>query len=130
MQFAKEVELLFSIKANDFWHYHYRLANASSFNEKTLGNKMIQNLLINTVIPALFTYGIYNKDERYVKKALNWLKETEAENNHITRIFQMEGMAIENASDTQALLELKKNYCDKRRCLECEIGMRLLSLEP
>lgn len=130
LQFAKEVEQLFSVTANDFWHYHYRLENAASFNEKTLGNKMIQNLVINTVVPTLFTYGVYNKDDRYVKKALRWLKETAPENNNIIRIFQMEGMAIENAGDSQALLELKKNYCDKKRCLECEIGLKLLSPKP
>jgi hypothetical protein len=130
MQFAKEVEQLFSVTANDFWHYHYRLANASAFCEKILGNKMIQNLVINTVVPSLFTYGIYNKDDRYVKKAFRWLEETSTENNNIIRIFSQEGIKIENASDTQALLELKKNYCDKRRCLECEIGLKLLSPKP
>jgi hypothetical protein len=130
LQFAHEVEQLFSVTANDFWHYHYRLENAAAFNEKTLGKKMIQNLVINTVVPAMFSYGVYNKDDSYVKKALRWLKETEPENNHIIRIFKMEGMAIENAGDSQALLELKKNYCDKRRCLECEIGLKLLSPKP
>ncbi len=130
MEFANQVEQLFRVTANDFWHYHYRLENASAFCEKTLGNNMIQNLLINTVVPSLFTYGIYNKDDHYVRKALRWLEETAPENNNITRIFQKEGINIGNASDTQALLELKKNYCDKRRCLECEIGLRLLSPNP
>jgi hypothetical protein len=130
MEFAHEVKQLFRVTANDFWHYHYRLENATAFKEKTLGNKMIQNLLINTIIPVLFTYGIYNKDDRYKEKALRWLSETEPENNNITRIFQMEGMKNENAADSQALLELKKNYCDKKRCLECEIGQKLLSPNP
>ena len=130
MEFANQVEQLFRVTANDFWHYHYRLENASGFSEKTLGNSMIQNLMINTVVPCLFTYGIFNKDDRYVKKAYRWLEETAHENNNIIRIFQREGIKIENASDTQALLELKKNYCDKRRCLECEIGLRLLSPKP
>jgi hypothetical protein len=78
----------------------------------------------------LFTYGQYMKDDRYVEKAMRWLEETEPEKNNIIRIFQQEGITVKNATDTQALLELKKNYCDKRRCLECEIGMKLLSLNP
>jgi hypothetical protein len=127
---ASQVEHLLSVTANDFWHYHYRLANASAFCEKTLGKKMIQNLIINTVVPALFAYGMFNKDDRYVKKALSWLTETDPEKNSIINIFQIEGIRIENAADTQALLELKKNYCDKRRCLECELGIQLLSPKP
>ena len=130
LKLASEAELLFRVTANDFWHYHYRLGNTSAYFEKTLGNKMIQNLLINTVIPSLFTYGQYMKDDRYVEKAIRWLAETEPENNHIIRVFQEEGINIHNASDSQAILELKKNYCDKRRCLECEIGMKLLSPKP
>jgi Protein of unknown function (DUF2851) len=130
LKIAREVEQLFLVTANDFWHYHYRLGNTSAYVEKTLGNKMIQNLLINTVIPSLFTYGQYMKDDRYVEKAMRWLEETEPEKNNIIRIFQQEGITVKNATDTQALLELKKNYCDKRRCLECEIGMKLLSLNP
>jgi len=130
LKLASEVEQLFRVTANDFWHYHYRLGNTSAYFEKTLGNKMIQNLLINTVIPSLFTYGQYMKDDRYVEKAMRWLDETEPENNNIIRIFQQEGITIKNAGDSQALLELKKNYCDKRRCLECEIGMKLLSPKP
>jgi len=88
---------------------------------------MIQNLLINTVIPSLFAYGQYMKDDHFVGKAMRWLDETEPENNNIIRIFQQEGITIKNAGDTQALLELKKNYCDKKRCLECEIGLILLT---
>ncbi len=130
LNLAREVEQLFRVTANDFWHYHYRLGNPSAYFEKTLGNTMIQNLLINTVIPALFTYGKYMKDDRHLEKAMRWLNETEPENNNIIRIFQTEGISVENAGDTQALLELKKNYCDKRRCLECEIGIKLLSLSP
>ena len=123
---AEKVEELFRVTANDFWHYHYRLSRESPFCKKTLGNTMIQNLLINTVVPALFTYGQYNRDERYCNKAIRWLRETPPELNNTTRIFQQQGILAENALDTQALLELKKYYCDEKKCLECEIGQKLL----
>jgi hypothetical protein len=62
-----------------------------------------------------------------VEKSLRWLRETEKEENSTTRIFQQQGILTENARDTQALLELKSRYCDQKRCLECEIGSKLLS---
>jgi hypothetical protein len=124
---ASQVEQLFRVTANDFWHYHYRLETASAYSKKTLGNAMIQNLIINTVVPCLFAYGLFMEDDRYIQKALRWLRETGQENNSTTRIFQQEGIITENARDTQALLELKKYYCDEKRCLECEMGRKLLS---
>lgn len=123
---ADKVEQLFRVTANDFWHYHYRLVKQSPYSRKTLGNTMIQNLLINTVVPALFTYGKYNRDEGYCKKAIRWLRETPPELNNTTRLFRQQGVIAENALDTQALMELKKYYCDERKCLECEIGQKLL----
>jgi hypothetical protein len=121
------VEQLFRVTANDFWHYHYRFEQESAFCKKTLGNSMVRNLVINTVVPCLFAYGLYVQDNRYVEKALRWLRETEKEINSATRIFQLQGIITENARDTQALLELKKYYCDDKKCLECEIGGKLLT---
>ena len=127
MEDFQQVEQLLSVTANDFWHYHYRLETASAFCKKTLGNTMIQNLVINTVVPCLFSYGLYIRDDRYVQKALRWLQETQPEINSTTRIFQQQGVITENARDTQALLELKKYYCDEKKCLDCEIGQKLLT---
>jgi hypothetical protein len=127
LEAAGHVEQLFRVTANDFWHYHYRLEQEAAFCKKTLGDSMIRNLMINTVVPTLFAYGLYVQDNRYVEKALRWLRETEKEENSTTRIFQQQGIVTENARDTQALLELKSLYCDQKRCLECEIGSKLLS---
>jgi choline dehydrogenase-like flavoprotein len=36
------------------------------------------------------------------------------------------GVVSQNAFETQSLLQLKNEYCNKSRCLECAIGMELL----
>jgi hypothetical protein len=126
MATLKEVKECFNITANDYWHYHYRLDKPSGFKKKNLGTAMIDNIIINTICPVLFAYGCYHKEEQYKDKALQWLRGTVAETSSITRGFRQMGVAMEDAADTQALLELKQAYCDQRKCLDCSIGNVIL----
>ena len=120
------VKKMLDVTANDYWHYHYLLDEASTFKEKNLGAQMINNILINTVIPILFVYGQYLNENKYKEKALRWLEETAAEKNSIIQGFAATGIKIKNAFDSQALIQLKNNYCNKKRCLECAIGNKIL----
>ena len=123
---VKKVKTWFDITANDYWHYHYRFDEISPFKRKRLGDAMIDNIIINTIVPMLFAYGDYHGEERYKQKALQWLEETGAENNSITRGFRQLNIENKNAFDSQALIELKNEYCNKKRCLECAVGNSIL----
>jgi len=123
---VKDVKSWFDVTANDYWHYHYRLDDPSAYKKKKLGAAMIDNIIINTVVPVLFAYGNYHNEDKYKEKALQWLEETAAENNNITRGFQQLEVENRNAFDSQALIELKNEYCDKKRCLECGVGNAVL----
>jgi len=87
---------------------------------------MTDNIIINTIVPMLFAFGNYHHEEGYKQKALSWLEETPAENNSITKGFLQLGIENKNAFDSQALLELKKEYCDRKRCLDCSVGNSIL----
>ncbi len=87
---------------------------------------MIDTIFINTIAPVLFAYGNFHKDESYKCKALNWLEQTAAEKNAVTDRYAELGVISKNAFDSQALLELKSEYCEKRRCLDCAIGANIL----
>lgn len=91
-----------------------------------MGNDSILNLLINTVATFLFVYGIKRGSSVYMDKGLNILENIRPEDNAIIRRFIQTGFEPENASDTQALLQLKKYYCDEKKCLSCGIGVQLL----
>jgi hypothetical protein len=123
---AKTVRNWFDITANDFWQYHYRFSDSSRFIKKRIGGAMIDNIMTNTVIPLLFTYGTYYNEHSIRYKALRWLEETGWEENTITRNFKAIGIKCSSSYDSQALTELKNEYCDKKRCLECSIGAWLL----
>ena len=123
---VKEIKQWFDVTANDYWHYHYRFAERSAFKKKKLGADMIDNIIINTIVPVLFSYGSYYKEQQYKDKALHWLGGITAEVNRITKGFLQLGIENKNAFDSQALIELKNEYCSKKRCLDCGIGNALL----
>lgn len=124
---VKDIRGWLDITANDYWHYHYRLDDPSVYKIKKLGGEMIDNIIINTIAPVLFAYGSYHQQNKYKEKALQWLEQTKAEKNSITNGFQQLGIENRNAFDSQALLELKNEYCNKKRCLECGVGNAILS---
>ncbi len=128
----KEAESLNVIKdwfqgaANDYWNDHYQFDEISVFKKKRTGKLFIENILINTVVPVLFAYGEWHKEQSYKDKAMNWLGQIGAEKNTITNGFSALGIQNNNACDSQALIELKNEYCNKKRCLQCAIGNALL----
>ena len=123
---VKEISQWFDVTANDYWHYHYRFDETSAFKKKKLGATMIDNIIINTVAPVLFAYGTYHDENKYKEKALKWLEATAAESNSITKGFQLLSIENKNAFDSQALIELKNEYCNKKRCLDCGVGNAIL----
>ena len=54
------------------------------------------------------------------------LDEISEENNSITNGFKILGIENKNAFDSQALIQLKNDYCNQKRCLECAVGNKLL----
>ncbi|MDB5209385.1 MAG: hypothetical protein JWQ30_212, partial [Sediminibacterium sp.] len=116
----------FMVTANDYWHYHYRFDEPAIFQPKHLGKQMAENILINTVIPVLFAYGLYSKDEAYKEKAIQWLYELPPEQNQVTRQWQRLNISHRSALDSHALIELTNQYCVNKRCLDCAVGNRIL----
>jgi Protein of unknown function (DUF2851) len=115
-----------NVSANDYWNRHYRFDEESVFVIKSLGAQMIDNLLINTIVPILYSYGWFHKNEELQERALRWMDEIPAENNSIIERWKKLGIGTETAISTQALLELKSQYCDNRKCLGCSIGNAVL----
>jgi len=91
-----------------------------------LGAATKDKLVINAFVPILYAYGWLRKEPALMKKALCWLREMPAEKNTILDRWRQLGVAAGDAAGGQALLELKKQYCDARRCLDCAIGNRWL----
>ena len=122
----KDIEKLFDVSANDYWHYHYVFDEVTNFKIKTLGKQMAQNIIVNTVLPLLYAYGWYNNDELYIEKANKWATQLLPEQNFITKGFKALNIQNKSSYDSQALIQLKNKYCNDKKCLQCAVGNSLL----
>ncbi|MCB0685550.1 MAG: DUF2851 family protein [Saprospiraceae bacterium] len=125
-QSIKEVYIMFQSDVSAYWKTHYTFDQESEKKPKKLGKSSIDLLVINTVVPFLFHYGQVQMRENLQDKSLRFLDELQPENNQVIKNFKALNFKVSSAFDTQALLQLKKDYCDAKRCLECAIGNSIL----
>ena len=121
-----DVRTLLDARTSPYWENHYLFGRLSSQKEKAMGERSKDLIIINTVVPFLYTYGLHKADERMCERAARFLEELKAESNHIIRSWSDAGLPVVSAADSQALIQLQKEYCDKRKCLYCRFGYEYL----
>ncbi len=121
-----DIKMLMNVDVSEYWHTHYVFDKPSKLKTKHLGDDSINNILINTIVPFLFVYGKQKDDVKYVDRALQFLEQTTGENNAIIQKWEALKMPVKTAYSTQALLQLKNEYCNHKKCLNCNIGNYLL----
>jgi Protein of unknown function (DUF2851) len=117
----------FKLQASAYWNDHYHFDRYSPGRPKKLGKHSVQLLLLNAVFPFLFLYAEKKGLEHLHEKIMNLLESLAAEQNKVIRAWAQAGIRAENALESQALLKLKKDYCNFTRCLQCAIGKEILS---
>jgi len=127
-----ELEPLYSLfisETAEYWLTHYHFEKTSAKRTKNLGLSAIQLLIINTVVPVFFAYGKKKSMETYTERAIRFLESLKPESNSIITLFSHAGIQIQNACDSQALMQLKREYCEQKKCIYCRIGHQLLAKE-
>jgi len=122
----KDIFKIFDATTSPYWESHYVFDKLSVKKKKILGENAANLLIINTVVPFLFAYGNYKNIQSFKDRALEFLEQIPGEKNSIINRYEKLGMTSNKAYHTQALLELKKNYCNLKKCLQCSIGNELL----
>ncbi|HEY0897748.1 MAG TPA: DUF2851 family protein [Sphingobacteriaceae bacterium] len=125
---AKLMEQFMHLPLHPYWKDHYRFGVTSRPYPHQMGAISIQNILINTVALFLFMYGKNMGRNLFVNKAVQLLESLPLESNQVIERFKETGIEMKGAFSSQALLQLKKAYCDEKQCLNCGIGIKLLSL--
>lgn len=123
----QQLRLLLNVTAGTGWDGYYTLEEEAPPRVKHMGEEFTDSLVLNTVIPLVFTYGCWKKEQSYKDKAVQWLLQLPAEKNGITNSFRLIGAGISNAFESQAMIEMKTQYCDRKKCLDCAIGNHLIS---
>lgn len=121
----QEIEKIFTLNIPDYWETHYQFDKVSPKKRKSLSRFFVELQIINTIIPLKFAYAkSLGKDISAEIIAL--MEQLTPENNSTIQKFSEYGIRADNGFDSQSLLQLKNEYCDKKRCLECAVGIALL----
>lgn len=123
----KEMRSLFEVELSGYWTKHYTFGKPNERATATLSRSSINIILINTVAPLLYAYGELTGNYEMTDKAIKLLEDLRAESNSIVSHFVAYGIDCPDALTSQALVQLKREYCDARKCIYCKIGHHLLS---
>ena len=123
----KEMRSLFEVELSGYWIKHYTFGKPNERATATLSRSSTDIILINTVAPLLYAYGELTGNYEMTDKAIKLLEDLRAESNSIVSHFVAYGIDCPDALTSQALVQLKREYCDARKCIYCKIGHHLLS---
>jgi hypothetical protein len=111
---------------SSYWGEHYDFGKKSKTPIGGFGRMSVENIVINTVVPLLFSYGIHKDHEEMKEKAVQLLLELKHEKNNIINRWQNAGLEIKSAFDSQALIEQFNSFCLKKQCLRCPVGAEII----
>jgi len=120
---------LFDIELSGYWTTHYSFGKPSPGAGRALSNSSIDIVLINTVAPLYYARGEITDDYAMTDRAIALLEDIRPERNSIVTLFTSAGIKCDDALTSQALIQLRRNYCEARKCIYCRLGHRLLATD-
>lgn len=123
---VEELRELFTGGINEYWKTHYTFRRSHPSRKKAFTTSFLNLLIINTLVPVKFCY-LQQQGREEDETLINIMTSLPAESNKIIQKFnELRTGTATNALQSQALLQLKKEYCDKNNCLHCGLGIKLL----
>ena len=120
-----ELYQVFNVGVSQYWETHYNFDRESSKKMKKLSKSFVDLLVVNTIIPLQFAYA-RSRQKEITQDLIDLANSIPSEKNVIIDKFKTFGIASENVYESQALLQLKKEYCDLKKCLDCAVGHFIL----
>ncbi len=124
---VKTLKALFKVNTSDYWQSHYDFEKERKQKAVGMGEKSVEIILLNSVSPILAAFAKFTGEQRFMDRAISLLESIHFEDNRITRKFDQLFFPSKSAFDSQALIHLYKNYCSRKKCLQCNIGVNLIS---
>jgi hypothetical protein len=121
-----ELTEMFVVPLSEYWNNHYSFSNVTKPIVKCIGEESAHIIIINTIVPFLFLYGRQQGKPYLEEHAINILETLPPENNKIIRNWKGLKVNAKNSFESQALIHLKNEFCDKKRCIQCKIGIKIL----
>ncbi len=125
---AGKIEKILQEGLKNYWVDFFLYGKPGRRKISRPGKETLDLLIINAIVPLIFLYGQFRMNGKISEKALLLLEEISPEENSIVRQWRGFGMDIQNAFDSQAVIQLETRYCQKKRCIECLFGARIMAL--
>lgn len=126
---TKQLRQLFDRELSGYWTTHFSFGKPSPSAGRALSNSSIDIVLINTVAPLYYAYGELTDDYTMGERAVSLLEDIRPEQNAIVTMFSHAGIKCNDALTSQALIQLRRAYCEARKCIYCRLGHRLLATD-
>ena len=126
---TKQLRQLFDVELSGYWISHYSFGKPSPSAGRALSSSSIDIVLINTVAPLYYARGEMTDDYTMTDRAIELLEDLRPEQNSIVKMFSDAGIGCDDALTSQALIQLRRNYCEARKCIYCRLGHRLLATD-
>jgi hypothetical protein len=116
------LEKVLTASASDYW----KVLCSDPSSSSSLGKSSLDSLYVNMVAPLHFAMALKRMDEEYKEQVANFLSAVRPESNSVIRKWSAEGLKARSALESQGLLQHYRNNCQKKKCLECPIGMEIM----
>lgn len=124
----QQLRACFAVSPSDYWKTHYRFAADSPENNAAIGRSAVDVLLINSVVPYKFAYARSRNNLAGQERAMALLASIPAERNNIVERWRLLGFAIKTAAESQTFIHLYQNYCLVQRCMNCDVGWQIFTV--
>lgn len=116
-----------TVRPSDYWIHHYHFGKPLAIPKPSVMSVSVANVVItNSVVPFLWWLADRLKTSIYREKAIELLELMPPERNQITDDWEKWGIKPKSAAESQGLIELKNELCNRKQCLNCQVGIQLL----
>ncbi len=115
----KEYYEILDEPVSEYWHTHNCFGGTETYGNTNMRQRQMDVLIINSIIPLLYVYGRHRRDEKLRSKAEDFMYNIKGEENSVTRRWKENGVRIDCAADSQALLQITRRLCQTHNCLNC-----------
>lgn len=127
---VEEITNMLSCDVSEYWKTHFSLGGKECSSEsKKMGNDFKTSLIINAIAPVIYAQGMETNNESQKEKARELLRSIKFEANSLTEDWKKlvsPALKLKGADMSQALIHLRKEFCDRKECLRCPICHYLL----
>lgn len=118
----EELRKVIETPLHGYWYNHTCFGGTENYGNGKMKERQIDVIIINAIAPVLYVYGKHRKEYALCGKAEEFLHTLKCEENSIVKRWREQGITVECAADSQALLHLNKSYCSNKKCLECQFA--------